>query len=48
MNQYEGFYAILDLQSTVGLHLFGRWLSVSPIIRIILALRVNLFRILQN
>jgi len=33
---------------TAELHLSGRWLSVSPIIRIGLALRVNLSRILQN
>ena len=34
------------LQNTVELHLSGRWLSGSPIIRIGLALRVNLSRIL--
>jgi len=33
---------------TAELHLSGRWLSGSPIIRIDLALRVNLSRILQN
>jgi len=33
---------------TVELHLSGRWLSGSPIIRIGLALRVNLSRILQK
>jgi len=35
-------------RSTVEFHLFGRWLTGSPIIRIGLALRVNLSRILQN
>ena len=35
-------------ESAVELHLFGRWLSESPIIRTDLALRVNLSRILQN
>jgi len=33
---------------TVELHLSGRWLSRSPIIRIGLAFRVILSRILQN
>ena len=34
--------------STVVLHLSGRWLSGSPIIRIGKALRVNLLRSIQN
>jgi len=34
--------------NTVNLHLSGLWLSGSPIIRISLALWVNLSRILQN
>jgi len=33
---------------TVELHLSGRWLAGSPIIRFGLALRVNLSRIQQN
>ena len=33
---------------TLKLHLSGRWLSGSPIIRIDMVLRVNLSRILQN
>ena len=37
-----------DLWTTVVLHFTGRWLSGSPIIRIGLALRVNLSIILQN
>jgi len=34
--------------STVEIHLSGRWLSVSPIIRICLTLRGNFSRILQD
>jgi hypothetical protein len=33
---------------TVELHLSGRWLSRLPVVRIRLALRVNLWRIPQN
>jgi len=36
------------LYSTVELHLYGRWLTGSPIIRIGLAFRTNLSRILKN
>jgi hypothetical protein len=35
-------------ECTVELHLTGRFLTVSPVIRIGLALRVNFSRILQN
>jgi len=40
--------AMLTELSTVELHLSRRWISGSPIIRIALARRVNLSRILQN
>jgi len=38
----------LENRNTAELHFFGSWLSVSPIIRISLAFRVNLPRIPQN
>jgi len=37
-----------EYQITAELHLSGSWLSRSPIIWIVLALRVSLFRIVQN
>jgi len=42
------FLSILSFSCTVELHLSGRWLSVSPIIRIGSALRVNFLKRLQN
>jgi len=41
-------FLVLEELSTIELHLSGHWLSGTPIIRIGLALRVNLSRILQN
>jgi len=37
-----------EIPTTIELHVSGRWLSGYPIIRIGLALPVNLLRILQN
>jgi len=39
---------LLPEEDTVELHLSARWLSESPIIRIVLVLRLNLSRIYKN